>query len=65
MPFVPFIALSFIGSLPWCYALAYIGIQFANHLDDLKRYFHGADALIIIALAIPFAIWLRHHLKKE
>ena len=65
MPFGRFILLSFIGSLPWCYALAYVGIQFANHLDDLKRYFHGADAVIIIVLAIPFCLYVWHHLKPE
>ncbi len=65
MRFLPFIILSFVGSLPWCYALAYVGVQFATHLEDLKRYFHGADAVIVLVLAIPFAAWLRHHLKPE
>ena len=65
MPFVPFIALSFIGSLPWCYALGLVGIKFANNLDALKKYFHGADAVIVVALAIPFVFWLRHHLKPD
>lgn len=65
MPFGRFILLSFIGSLPWCYGLAYIGIQFANHLDDLKRYFHGADALILVILAVPFGIFVWHHLRPE
>ncbi len=65
MPFMQFIVLSFVGSLPWCYALAYVGIQFANHLPDLKRYFHGADAVIVILLAIPIVLWIRHHLKPD
>ncbi len=65
MPFVPFLALSFIGSLPWCYLLAYIGIKFAQHLDDLKKYFHGVDAIIGVALLILFGFWLRHHLRPD
>ena len=65
MPFGSFIALSFVGSLPWCYALAAVGVQFAYHLDDLKRYFHGADAIIVLALAIPFGLWVHHHLKPS
>ncbi|HLV78905.1 MAG TPA: DedA family protein [Chthonomonadaceae bacterium] len=65
MPFVPFLALSFLGSVPWCYLLAYIGIQFASHLDDLKRYFHGADAVIVALLLIGFIVWLRHHLRPD
>jgi membrane protein DedA with SNARE-associated domain len=65
MPFVPFITLSFVGSLPWCYALAVVGVKFANNLDALKKYFHGADALIVLILAVPFALWLKHHLKPD
>jgi len=65
MSFWPFLALSFIGSVPWCYLLAYVGVQFANHLDDLKKYFHGADAVIGIGLAALFAFWLWHHLRPE
>ncbi len=65
MAFWPFLTLSFLGSLPWCYLLAYIGIQFANHLDDLKKYFHGADAIIGLGLAALFGVWLWHHLRPE
>lgn len=65
MPFWPFLTLSFLGSVPWCYLLAYIGIQFARRLDDLKRYFHGADAVIVILLLIAFGLWLRHHLRPD
>lgn len=65
MPFPSFLLLSFLGSVPWCYLLAYIGIQFANRLDDLKRYFHGADAVIGVALVAAFGFWLWHHLRPE
>lgn len=65
MPFLPFIALSFLGSLPWCYVLGHVGIQFANHLDDLKKYFHGADALIVLFFVVLAAVWIRHHLKPD
>lgn len=65
MPFWPFLILSFVGSLPWCYFLAYIGIQFADHLEDLKRYFHGADLVIGVLLLTAFGYWLWHHLKPE
>jgi membrane protein DedA with SNARE-associated domain len=65
MSFWPFLALSFLGSLPWCYLLAYIGIKFADNLDALKKYFHGADLLIGILLLSAFGYWLWHHLKPD
>lgn len=65
MPFQSFLLLSFVGSVPWCYLLAYIGIKFAQHLDDLKKYFHGADAIIGVALLVLFGFWLWHHLRPD
>ena len=65
MPFWPFIILSFVGSVPWCYFLAYIGVQFADHLEDLKKYFHGADLVIGIILLAGLAYWVWHHLKPD
>ena len=65
MPFWPFLTLSFVGSVPWCYFLAYIGIKFADNLEALKKYFHGADLVIGVILLAGFAYWLWHHLKPE
>lgn len=65
MPFWPFLILSFVGSVPFCYLLAYIGVQFADHLEDLKKYFHGADAVIGVLLLAGAAYWVWHHLRPE
>ena len=65
MPFVPFLTLSFLGSVPWCYFLAYIGIKVGENIDTLKPYFHKADAVIAVVLLAGIAFWLWHHLKPE
>jgi membrane protein DedA with SNARE-associated domain len=65
MPFWPFLILSFVGSVPWCYFLAYIGVKFADNLEILKTYFHGADIVIGIVLLAAFGYWLWHHLKPD
>ncbi len=65
MPFSSFITLSFIGSVPWCYFLAYIGIQFASHLEELKKYFHGADLIIGLIILAGAGMWIKHHLKPD
>ncbi len=65
MPFWQFLTLSFVGSVPWCYFLAYIGIKFADNLESLKKYFHGADLVIGVLLLAGFAYWLWHHFKPE
>jgi len=65
MPFLPFLALSFIGSLPWCYMLAYVGMVLGRNWATIRGYFHGADAVIGVLIAAAFAFWLWHHLKPE
>ena len=65
MPFVPFLVLSFVGSVPWCYLLAYAGIAFANHEEQLKKYFHGADLVIGLVLLAGIGYWIWHHFKPE
>jgi membrane protein DedA with SNARE-associated domain len=65
MPFWPFLILSFVGSVPWCYFLAYVGIKFADSLETLKTYFHRADLAIGLLIVAAFAYWLRHHLKPD
>ena len=65
MRFAPFIALTFIGSLPWCYFLAWIGMKLGQQWEILKTYFHKADALILAVLLILFIMWLWHHLRPK
>lgn len=65
MPFVPFLILSFVGSVPWCYLLAYVGKVLGENWTTIRNYFHGADLLIGIVLVAGFAFWLWHHLKPE
>lgn len=65
MPFVPFVTLSFLGSVPWCYFLAWLGIQVGDNLDKLKPYFHKADGVIGVVILALFAFWLWHHLRPD
>lgn len=58
-----FIMYTFIGSLIWCWLLAYAGMKFGEHWDNLKVYFHEFHYVIIGAGTI-FLIWyVRRHFK--
>ncbi|MDH7570275.1 MAG: DedA family protein, partial [Armatimonadota bacterium] len=57
--------LSFAGSLPWCWALAYVGKLLGEHWSDIRHYFHGADTVIGLLLLAGFLFWLWHHLRPE
>ncbi|MCH8275017.1 MAG: DedA family protein [Armatimonadetes bacterium] len=58
MRFWTFLGLSFLGSLPWCYALAAIGYYFQEFRPTLREYFHIADYFIIGAAAMAVAWWV-------
>jgi membrane protein DedA with SNARE-associated domain len=64
MKLVPFHVYTFIGSWPWCFGLAWVGMKLGDKWDSdprVKAAFHSADLLIglvLIALA-GFYIWHR------
>src|SRR5947207_11323600 len=65
MPFGRFALLSFLGSVPWCYLLAYVGMVMGEHWHDIKRYFHGADIVVGVLILLGAAYWIWHHLRPE
>lgn len=63
MNFSKFIAYTFLGSLPFCYILAYIGKKLGDNWNTLGVYFHKFD-LIIGIIAIAGIVWfVRRHLN--
>lgn len=64
MPLVPFHIYTFIGSWPWCFGLAWLGMVLGDKWNSdprVKAAFHSADAAIAVALvaAVAFYIWHR------
>jgi len=58
-----FIAYTFVGSLIWCWVLAYVGMKMGENWVSLKVYFHQFHHVIAIAAA-AFVVWyVRRHLK--
>jgi membrane protein DedA with SNARE-associated domain len=59
MNFPRFVLYTFLGALPWCYFLAYVGLKMGERWEDLRQYFHGFDILIglIIAVTVAFFVW--------
>lgn len=58
MNFFKFSVYSFIGSIPWCFGLAYIGKILGAHWRELGPYFHRFDFIVVFGLII-FLIWFR------
>jgi len=61
--FKKLVIFSFVGSLPWCFALAYVGFKLGPQWKNIIAFFNGLDIVIIFAIvAISVYYWKR---KKQ
>jgi membrane protein DedA with SNARE-associated domain len=65
MSLLPFVFYTFIGSLIWCYGLAWIGLKLGANWHILGEYFHRFDTAIAVILLIGAAWYLRRHWKHR
>ena len=73
MPMLKFQIYSFVGSWPWCFALAYVGMLLGARWDSdptWRRLFHEFDAVIVAVLiaGVAWFVWSRRresHQAKE
>ena len=65
MNFPKFCAYTFVGALPFCYMLAWVGVKFGEHMETVKAGLHKADFAVTAVLVVLFALWLWHHLRPE
>jgi membrane protein DedA with SNARE-associated domain len=62
MPQLRFHIYTFVGSWPWCYALAYVGMKLGDHWDSdprFKEIFHRFHLAVEVALlaGIVWFVW--------
>ena len=56
MHFKKFVFYSFVGSLPWTFALGYVGYALGPSWEDIMNVFHKLDILVVAGL-IAVVIW--------
>lgn len=65
MNFSRFVVYTFLGSLPWCFVLAYIGKVLGENWQTIKTYFRGADVIIVVVIVVGIAFFIYRHVKPE
>jgi membrane protein DedA with SNARE-associated domain len=60
MDFLRFNIYTFLGSLPWCWALAYAGMKLGSRWSILREYFHRFDTAIVV-LVVAGIVWFVYH----
>jgi membrane protein DedA with SNARE-associated domain len=54
---------TFLGSLPWCFGLAYIGVLLGPHWEDIKGLFRYLDIAVIVGI-IALVVYLIYHRER-
>lgn len=65
MHFPRFVLFTFIGALPWCYLLAYIGLKMGERWEELREYFHQFDVAIGVLLVLVLGYFLWSHWPRR
>lgn len=68
MNFWKFIAFTLLGSLPWTFALAFVGYKLGDkiqHASQLSTIFHGLDVVILLVLLALIALYVYRHVQKD
>jgi membrane protein DedA with SNARE-associated domain len=54
---------TFLGSLPWCLALAYAGAKLGENWDGLRPYFHRFDFVLGLLIVIGGVVFIRSRIR--
>ena len=70
MPMLKFQIYTFLGSWPWCFALAYIGLVLGQRWDSdptFRRLFHQFDIVIvaIVLAGVAWFVWSRWRARSR
>jgi membrane protein DedA with SNARE-associated domain len=68
MPLVRFHVYTFLGSWPWCFALAYVGMKLGQGWETDPRFkavFHEFHTVVVVLLLAGIAWFLWTHLKRR
>jgi membrane protein DedA with SNARE-associated domain len=63
--FPVFIVLTFLGSLPWCYALTYAGYFLGENYESLNSYYNLFAIIVVVAVVALFFYYLYHRKKRR
>jgi membrane protein DedA with SNARE-associated domain len=65
MPRGRFHAYTFLGSWPWCLALAWLGMKLGENWRGLGKYFHQFDIVIAIGLLVGMVYFVWTHWQNR
>ncbi len=64
MNFKKFTLYTFIGSIPWCFALTFIGYKIGQNWNEISPIFHRIDIIILIFIIVAAFILYKRYKKN-
>jgi membrane protein DedA with SNARE-associated domain len=58
-----FIVYTVVGSIPWCFALTYLGVLFGSNWKNVYKMGHYIDAVVVVGVLL-FIVWFILKLRK-
>lgn len=65
MRFGTFCLYTFLGSLPWCLFLAYLGYVLGSNYEKISGPLHYLDGVIVVVVVVLVALYIWHHVRHD
>ncbi|HEU5382925.1 MAG TPA: DedA family protein [Ktedonobacteraceae bacterium] len=65
MPFGKFCVYTFLGSLPWCLLLAFIGYQLGTNYEKVSGPLHYLDGVIVVGVVVLVVLYIWRHIRND
>jgi membrane protein DedA with SNARE-associated domain len=62
---IKFSIYTFLGSLPWCLLLAYLGYQLGTHYEQISGPLHYLDGLIVVLVVVLVVLYVWRHIRND
>lgn len=65
MNFGKFCLYTFLGSLPWCLFLAFVGYELGNNYSKISGPLRYLDAVVVIAVVLLAVLYIWRHIRND
>src|SRR5579883_2432547 len=65
MNFGKFCLYTFLGSLPWCLLLAFIGYELGNNYSKISGPLHYLDVVVVVVVVLLAALYIWRHIRND
>lgn len=65
MRFGAFCLYTFLGSLPWCLLLAFLGYELGNNYSRISGPLHYLDAVVVVVVVVLAVLYIWRHIRND